>query len=190
MNSRTAATLLVALCLLLAGCLSPAVADESTPTPDGVATPDDRFDLRVANDADREVSVVVWFVTGSLDDVVVTSADGTNATYSVADLRGAPVAVENATSVTPRGDVDRSVGLRLSAGVDGVAQADVSGVESVVYAVSAGGDQVDDGEAVRAGVNETVQYVGVGSCSAGGVVTGLTLNVDGASATAQVTCDG
>lgn len=194
MFRRPPSAVLVTLCLLLAGCLAPATTDGPTSTPDPTATPDAPFDLRVENDADREVAVDVWFVAGRLDGVVVTAPDGTNRTYAVEDLQGAPVAVVNATAVTPRGDVDRSIGLRLSGGVDGVTRADVSGVESVVYAVSRAGEEgtddgTDAGGAMRAGEDEHVAFVGVATCAPGGVVTGLTLAVDASTATTQVTCE-
>lgn len=180
---------LVVCCLLLAGCVG-FDAGDATPTADA-PTADDRFALRVTNDATETVAVRAWFVTGDLDGVVVTAADGTNTTYSVADLRGSPLAV-NASTVAPQGDVDRSVGIRLSGGVDGVANADVTGVRSVVYAVLSGdGEETtpDAGGAVQVGGDDRVQYVGVVTCADGGSVTGLTVAV-GAEPTTAVTCEG
>jgi hypothetical protein len=190
-NLRTVYPVLVVCCLLLAGCVGFDTGG-ATPTPTTDApTPDDRFALRVTNDATETVAVRAWFVTGSLDGVVVTAADGTNTTYSAADLEGTPLAV-NATAVTPQGDVDRSVGIRLSGGVDGVANADVTGVQSVVYAVTSGdGEETtpDAGGAVRVGGDERVEYVGVVTCADGESVTGLTVAV-GAETTTAVTCEG
>jgi len=190
-NLRTVSPVLVVCCLLLAGCVGfDTGATTPTLTTDAPTT-DDRFALRVTNDATETVAVRAWFVTGSLDGVVVTAADGTNTTYSAADLQGSPLAV-NASAVSPQGEVDRSVGIRLSGGVDGVANADVAGVRSVVYAVTSGdGEETtpDAGGAVQVGGDERIEYVGVVTCPDGESVSGLTVAV-GNETTTAVTCEG
>jgi hypothetical protein len=131
--------LLVALCLLFAGCGSvPPTDGETTGGPE-----DSAVDLSLTNGDDEPYAVSVSVTQGSLDGVSVTYENGSTRTFEVGDVSGLPpAALDDAVAVAPQGPAVRTERYDLSPGAGIGDTFRVPGASTLVYVVSNPSDGV------------------------------------------------
>lgn len=173
---RITLTVLVAVLVLLAGCSGASGGDGTTtaapttmgqPTTDGaVPLPADVTALRVVDATPTAYVVDVEGVSGPLDGLRVTYADGSARTFDGSTLPAD--ALVDAVGVAAVGDVPMSMRMAGGPGTTGGAFGGIGAHTTVVYAVTVAGA---DGPVL-------VGWDAV-TCGAGTAVTGVDVGVEG-----------